>query len=64
MRKRYYAKGERLPPHRANLYYISRKIRHMERMGIPADHDPVTGAATPKWLLEERAEKRKGARRA
>jgi hypothetical protein len=46
--------------------YITRKIQHWTRFGTPAQINPQTGAACPKWKIEadeERARKLANKRR-
>lgn len=40
--------------------YIDSKLAHMQRLGIKADYNPLTGAARPDWAridAEERAKR-------
>lgn len=46
------------------ISYQERKVRHWMRFGTPAEIDPETGAAAPKWVLEERDARRKRERKA
>jgi hypothetical protein len=32
--------------------WTARKLAHWQRMGTPADINPLTGAAAPKWKLD------------
>lgn len=41
------------------LNYVDRKVAHWNRMGTPSQIDPETGAAAPKWVLEEREARKK-----
>jgi hypothetical protein len=42
-----------------DLSYQERKVLHWNRFGTPAQIDPETGAAAPKWVIEERDARRK-----
>lgn len=44
--------------------YIQSKIESWMRMGTPAEINPLTGAACPKWKLEENEKRERQQKRA